>query len=64
MGQLPAGWPVWNKGAVAAFLPRPKPLDLGELSFVDGEGVTKSLSDWRGKVVLLNVGHLVRAVPG
>jgi thiol-disulfide isomerase/thioredoxin len=44
-----------NKGAMAAFLPRPKPLDLGELSFVDGEGVTKSLSDWRGKVVLLNI---------
>src|SRR4030042_125685 len=44
-----------NKGAMAAFLPRPKPLDLGELSFADGEGVTKSLSDWRGKVVLLNI---------
>ena len=27
-----------NKGAMAAFLARPKPLDLGEVSFVDGEG--------------------------
>ena len=44
-----------NKGAMAAFLARPKPLDLGEVSFVDGEGVAKSLSDWRGKVVLLNI---------
>jgi thiol-disulfide isomerase/thioredoxin len=44
-----------NKGAMAAFLARPKPLDLGDVSFVDGEGGTKSLSDWRGKVVLLNI---------
>src|SRR4029079_979241 len=44
-----------NKGAMAAFLARPKPLDLGEVSFVDGEGAAKSLSDWRGKVVLLNI---------
>ena len=44
-----------NKGAMAAFLARPKPLDLGEVSFVDGEGRPKSLSDWRGKVVLLNI---------
>jgi thiol-disulfide isomerase/thioredoxin len=44
-----------NKGAMAAFLARPKPLDLGEVGFVDGEGATKSLSDWRGRVVLLNI---------
>ena len=44
-----------NKGAMAAFLARPRPLDLGEVSFVDGEGVAKSLSDSRGKVVLLNI---------
>jgi thiol-disulfide isomerase/thioredoxin len=44
-----------NKGAMAAFLARPKPLDLDEVSFVDGEGRTKSLSDWRGKVVLLSI---------
>ena len=40
---------------MAAFLARPKPLDLGEVSFVDGEGAAKSLSDWRGKMVLLNI---------
>jgi thiol-disulfide isomerase/thioredoxin len=44
-----------NKGAMAAFLVRPKPLDLPDISFVDGEGATKSLNDWRGRVVLLNI---------
>jgi thiol-disulfide isomerase/thioredoxin len=44
-----------NKGAMAAFLTRPKPIELPEISFVDGGGGTKSLNDWRGKVVLLNV---------
>jgi len=44
-----------NKGAMAAFLARPKPLDLGEVSFVAADGATKSLSDWHGKVVLLNI---------
>jgi thiol-disulfide isomerase/thioredoxin len=44
-----------NKGPMAAFLARPKPLDLGEVSFADGDGAPKSLSDWHGKVVLLNI---------
>ena len=44
-----------NKGAMAAFLARPKPLDLGEVSFVAADGATKSLGDWHGKVVLLNI---------
>ena len=44
-----------NKGAMAAFLARPKPLDLGEVSFVAADGATKTLSDWHGKVVLLNI---------
>lgn len=44
-----------NKGRMAAFLAKPKPLDLGEVSFVDGKGGTRFLSDWRGKVVLLNI---------
>ena len=44
-----------NKGAMAAFLARPKPLDLGEVSFAGADGAAKSLSDWRGKVVLLNI---------
>ena len=44
-----------NKGAMAALLVRPKPLDLPDLAFVDGTGATKTLADWRGKVVLLNI---------
>jgi thiol-disulfide isomerase/thioredoxin len=44
-----------NKGAMAAFLVRPKPLDLPDFTFVDGEGATKSLADLSGKVVLLNI---------
>ena len=44
-----------NKGAMAAFLARPKPLELGEDSFDAADGATKSLSDWHGKVVLLNI---------
>ena len=44
-----------NKGAMAAFLARPKPLELGEVGFVAADGATKSLSDWHGKVVLLNI---------
>ncbi|MBK5197492.1 MAG: TlpA family protein disulfide reductase [Methyloceanibacter sp.] len=44
-----------NKGAMAALLVRPKPLDLPELAFADANGASKSLADWRGKVVLLNI---------
>jgi thiol-disulfide isomerase/thioredoxin len=44
-----------NKGALAALLVRPKPLDLPDLAFVDGNGAAKTLADWRGKIVLLNI---------
>ncbi len=44
-----------NKGAMAALLVRPKPLDLPPFEFVDGSGATKSLADFAGKVVLLNI---------
>jgi thiol-disulfide isomerase/thioredoxin len=44
-----------NKGAMAAFLPRPKPLDLADISFAGADGASKSLRDWQGKVVLLNI---------
>ena len=40
---------------MAAFLARPRPLTLPEISFVEAGGATKSLTDWKGKVVLLNV---------
>ena len=44
-----------NKGEMAAFVVRPKPEDLPDISFAGGNGETKSLSDWQGKVVLLNI---------
>ena len=44
-----------NKGAMAPLLARPTPLDLPDINFNDASGAPKSLADWRGKVVLLNV---------
>lgn len=44
-----------NKGAMAALLIRPIPLDLPDFSFTDAEGIAKSLADFRGKIVLLNI---------
>ncbi|MGH6865120.1 MAG: TlpA family protein disulfide reductase [Methyloceanibacter sp.] len=44
-----------NKGAMAPFVVRPKPLDLPDFAFADGDGAAKRLADWRGKVVLLNI---------
>jgi thiol-disulfide isomerase/thioredoxin len=45
-----------NKGPMAPLLVRPKPLDVPPIEFADGEeGVTKSLADFKGKVVLLNI---------
>jgi thiol-disulfide isomerase/thioredoxin len=44
-----------NKGAMAAFLVRPAPLELADFSFEADGGAAKSLKDWRGKVVLLNL---------
>jgi thiol-disulfide isomerase/thioredoxin len=56
-GQIAGHGPLagLNKGAMAAFLAKPKPLDLGEVSFAGADSRAKSLSDWRGKVVLLNI---------
>ncbi|MGZ5916889.1 MAG: TlpA family protein disulfide reductase [Methyloceanibacter sp.] len=44
-----------NKGAVSAFLVRSKPQGLPEISVAQADGATKPFSDWRGKVVLLNI---------
>jgi len=44
-----------NKGAMAPLLVRPKPLDLPELSFAGPGGETKTLADFKGKIVLLNI---------
>ena len=44
-----------NKGPMAALLVRPKPLDLPNLAFADKDGKPKSLADFSGKIVLLNI---------
>lgn len=53
----PAGSPLagLNKGAMAALQIKPKPVDLPDFSFADADGKTKSLADFRGKVVVLNI---------
>ena len=44
-----------NKGAMAAFLVRPKPMDLPDITLATADGGAKPLADWKGKVVLLNI---------
>ena len=42
-------------GALAAFLVHPEPKALPDLQFQDGAGKPVKLSDWKGRVVLLNL---------
>lgn len=44
-----------NKGAMSPLLVRASPLDLPDINFNDASGATKSLADWRGKIVLFNI---------
>jgi thiol-disulfide isomerase/thioredoxin len=44
-----------NKGTMAAFVIRPKPQALPDITIADANGATKPLSDFGGKVVLLNI---------
>ena len=44
-----------NKGAMAPLVVKAQPIDLPEFTFVDGDGTEKSLKDFAGKVVLLNI---------
>jgi thiol-disulfide isomerase/thioredoxin len=44
-----------NRGAMAAFLVRPKRLDLPDFTFEGADSAKESLADLRGKVVLLNI---------
>jgi thiol-disulfide isomerase/thioredoxin len=43
------------KGALAAFLIHTEPKPLPDLAFQDGAGKPVKLSDWKGRVVLLNL---------
>ncbi|MEO8650875.1 MAG: TlpA disulfide reductase family protein [Hyphomicrobiaceae bacterium] len=54
---LPAG-PGHNPlsvGQMAAFVFKPKPEPLPKITFVDATGKERTLEDWKGKVVLLNL---------
>jgi thiol-disulfide isomerase/thioredoxin len=44
-----------NTGHMAAFVYKPQPADLPALKFVDAKGQERSLREWQGKVVLLNL---------
>ena len=44
-----------NTGAMAAFVAKRPPQALPDVTFTAGDGETKSLADWRGRVVLLNI---------
>lgn len=43
------------RGEVAAVTPSTKPLNLAQLAFNDAEGRTHTLSEWKDRVVLLNL---------
>jgi thiol-disulfide isomerase/thioredoxin len=55
--RLPAGPGVnpLSTGQMAAFVFKKAPEPLPDVSFLDGAGSERSLKDWRGKVVLLNL---------
>lgn len=44
-----------SQGQMAGFVWKREPEALSEFTFLDGTGASKSLADWRGKVVLLNL---------
>lgn len=44
-----------NTGHMAAFVFKPEPPALADFKFVDGSGKERSLGEWKGRVVLLNL---------
>lgn len=47
--------PSEKVSAMAAFIKHPAPKDIAAFSFSDGTGAVKNLSNWKGRVVLLNL---------
>jgi thiol-disulfide isomerase/thioredoxin len=43
------------KGAVAGFLVKPERAPVPDFAFADGEGKALKISDWKGRVVLVNL---------
>ncbi len=46
---------AYSKGHMITFVARSEPQDLPDFKFVTDDGSEKSISEWRGKVVLLNL---------
>ena len=44
-----------STGEMATFVFKPKPDAIADVAFVDGTGKDRRLSDWKGRVVLLNL---------
>lgn len=42
-------------GALAAFLVKPERKSLPDIAFQDGSGAAKKLSDWKGRIALVNL---------
>jgi thiol-disulfide isomerase/thioredoxin len=47
--------PRLNAGEVAGFVFKKQPEPLDTVAFVDGKGQSRTLADWKGRVVLLNL---------
>ncbi len=45
----------WTRGAMATFVVKSPPKPMPDVTFKDGDGKQRKLSDWRGRVVLLNL---------
>lgn len=50
-----SGLKAFAKGPVETFLAHGSPRDMPEFTFTDADGNEKSLKDWQGRVVLLNI---------
>jgi thiol-disulfide isomerase/thioredoxin len=47
--------PKLNRGAMTSFVLKRTPAELPDVAFVDGSGAPRTLKDFRGKTVLLNL---------
>ncbi len=47
--------PEAQVSSMAGFIKHPQPKDIAAFSFADGTGAPKDLSNWKGRVVLLNL---------
>lgn len=60
-GPAPAGRPgakglaAFSRGQMATFVAKDKPADLPAFTFQDDAGAERTMADWHGKVVLLNL---------